>query len=58
MLFQFEILFIQLYLISELKTQSSLKIDFEKYIVYIVLFKFHAFLFFPLFISQIYCKYM
>ena len=45
MLFQFEILFIQLYSISELKTQSSLKIDFEKYIVYIVSFKFHFSLF-------------
>ena len=58
MLSQFEILFIQLYSISELKTQSSLKIDFEKYIVHIVSFKFHTFLFFPLFKSQIYCTYM
>ena len=58
MLFHIEILFIPLYLISELKTQSSLKIDFDKYVVYIASFKFHTFLFFPLFISQIYCTYM
>ena len=37
---------LQLYSISELKTQSSLKIDFEKYIVYIVSFKFQLFSFF------------
>ena len=38
MLFQFESLFIQFYLILELKTQSSLKIDFEKYTYYIFSF--------------------